>query len=143
MTYTVQESGIAFEFLMSVLSNDATLGSYVPGGVWRSMAPPSTTPPYVIISLQSGADTLTAQVVRLMSQILYQVRVVGPVGMTATLFSAAQEIDNLLARTSGTATGGQVLACWRESPLQLDELVNGELWTNIGGLYRLQIQQTS
>lgn len=140
---SVQESGIAFEFLYSTLSSDNTLTALAPGGVWRSMAPPSTNPPYVILSLQSGVDVLTSQIVRLMTQILYQVKVIGPVAMTAQLFSAAQEIDNLLARTSGTATGGVILACWRESPLQLDELVNGELWTNIGGLYRIQAQQTS
>lgn len=141
MTAT-QESGIAFQFLYTTLSNDPGLTVSAPGGVWRSMAPPSTQPPYIILVLQSGMDTLTAQVVRLLSEIVYQVRVVGPVSMTSSLFSIASEIDALLGRTSGTAPGGLVLSCWRESPLQLDELVNGELWTNIGGLYRLQIQQT-
>ena len=33
-----------------------------------------------------------------------------------------------------------ILACYREQPLILDEDVNGEEWTNIGGLYRLQVQ---
>jgi len=33
-----------------------------------------------------------------------------------------------------------ILSCYRESPLEIDELVNGEVWSNIGGLYRLQVQ---
>ncbi|SRR5260221_5257038 len=36
-----------------------------------------------------------------------------------------------------------ILACYRESPLWLDEpqLINGEQWTGMGGLYRLEVQQ--
>lgn len=33
-----------------------------------------------------------------------------------------------------------ILSCYRESPLEIDELVNGEVWSNMGGLYRLQVQ---
>ncbi len=33
-----------------------------------------------------------------------------------------------------------ILACYREQPLDLPELVNGELWDSMGGLYRLQVQ---
>jgi hypothetical protein len=33
-----------------------------------------------------------------------------------------------------------ILACYREQPLMIDEEVNGEEWTNIGGLYRLLVQ---
>src|SRR5260221_14596117 len=37
-------------------------------------------------------------------------------------------------------SNASILACYRESPLELDELVNGEIWSNMGGLYRLQVQ---
>jgi hypothetical protein len=63
--------------------------------------------------------------------------------MTSQLMAAAARIDDLIGLASGTATGGLVLSCFRDSPLQLDELVNGNLWTNIGGLYRPYIQKTS
>jgi len=33
-----------------------------------------------------------------------------------------------------------ILDCYRESPLIMDELVSGTKWTNIGGMYRLEVQ---
>lgn len=33
-----------------------------------------------------------------------------------------------------------ILTSYRENPLELDMLVNGQLWTNIGGMYRVQVQ---
>ena len=39
-------------------------------------------------------------------------------------------------------TNASIVACWRESPLWVDEPqpINGEQWTNLGGLYRLLVQ---
>jgi hypothetical protein len=34
-----------------------------------------------------------------------------------------------------------ILMCYRESPFSLDELVNGDLWGNYGGLYVLEINE--
>ncbi len=34
-----------------------------------------------------------------------------------------------------------ILACYRESPLDLPELIAGEVWESLGGLYRLEVQQ--
>lgn len=138
----MQESAIALEWLYTTLSEDDALLSYAPGGVWRALAPDGTTTPFVIIAFQSGMDVLSMNVVRLMTDVLFQVKVVGPALITSQLFNAADEIDTLLKRASGTVTGGTVLACYRESPLQLDELVNGEVWSNIGGLYRAAVQQS-
>lgn len=143
MTTEVQETAIALEWLMSTLTGDNALTPLATGGVHRAMASPGTVPPYVIVAFQAGVDVLSANAFRLMDNLLYQVKVVGPASMTATLLSAAAEIDALLKLASGTATGGLILSCYRESPLQLDELVNGELWSNVGGLYRLLIQQMS
>ena len=33
-----------------------------------------------------------------------------------------------------------ILTSYRENPLEMDMLVNGQLWTNIGGMYRVQVQ---
>lgn len=140
----VTEIGIALEWLYSTLSSDGELESLAPGGVFRAMAPPGTIPPYVIIAYQSGVDVMNMNAFRLMSNLLYQVKVVGPADMTPVLMSAATRIEQLIGGpTSGSATGGLILSCYRDSPLQLDELVSGELWTSIGGLYRPYVQQTS
>ena len=36
-----------------------------------------------------------------------------------------------------------ILASYRENPYELPELINGQLWTNIGGMYRLEVQATT
>lgn len=144
---SVHEVQIALEFLYSTLIGDATLTALLANGthgIWRDYAPPGTTPVYVIFGMQSpGGDTLTMNAVRLLTNPLYQVKAVGPASNMQPILDAASEIDNLLKRTSGTVTGGLVSACYRESPLEVPELVNGETWNNVGGLYRLQIQQSS
>lgn len=140
---TVTEVGIALEWFTSMLANDADLQTLAPGGVYRGLAPPGTQPPWVIVAYQAGQDVLTMNAYRVMSNLLWQVKVVGTADMTSQLITAAARIDDLIGLASGTATGGLVLQCFRDSPLQLDELVNGVLWSNIGGLYRPYIQKTS
>lgn len=135
------EVALGLDFLYTTLSNDPTLTSLVPGGVFRAFAPPTTSTPYIIIALQSATDVITMNAFRLYENALYQVKVIGPILEMNTLVQAASEIDTLLGLTSGTVTNGHILYCYRESPLQVDELVNGVQWTNIGGLYRLAIQQ--
>ena len=90
---------------------------------------------------------------RMIDDMLFQVKAVGPASATATIASAAERIDVLLGGPSSLPASGPVsrlinrrrshLACYRQTPLEVDELVNGELWTNMGGIYRLQIEQTS
>src|SRR5260221_3578698 len=142
---------LGFEWLYSVLSGDATLTSLAPGGVWRSMAPPSSLMPYVIMALQAGSDVTAMNGFRIMDDLLMQIKVVGPASNTATIASAAAQIDRLLGGpplqpASGTIAAGpttiaQVYACYRQTPLVIDELINGELFLNVGGLYRMEIQQ--
>lgn len=95
------EAYYGFQWLKSVLGADSTITANAPGGIWRGSAPSGTVTPYVIISLQSGLDVLTINAVRLMTQPLYQVRAIGPAGISTTIAAAAAEIDALLARTSG------------------------------------------
>lgn len=140
---SVHEAFIAIDFLNTTLSGDASLSSLAPGGVWRGVAPPNTPTPFVVFSNQSAVDVITANGLRLMTDQLFQVKAVGPIDQTEQISQAASAIDDLLKKTSGTAIGGYVLDCHRESILQLDEMIAGDLWTNIGGLYRLQAQQTS
>jgi len=141
---SLHEVEIALAWLYGAMTGDSTLTALVPGGFWRAYAPPSTSPVYVIFGLQSGGnDTLTMNAVRLLANPLYQIKAVGPASNMQAILDAASELDNLLKRTSGTIVGGYVGACYREQPLSVDELVNGEVWSNVGGMYRLQIQQTT
>lgn len=151
---SVNEAWLGFQFIYGLLSPDATLASLAPGGIYRAMAPPNDAngdplpTPFVIMSLQSpGVDSLTMNAVRLLANPLFQIKAVGPTSKTQQIANAAERIDVLLGGGQGlrnqTIAGGFIGDCHRESVMQLDELVAGELFTNIGGLYRLSIQQTT
>lgn len=137
-----------FTWLEQTLSADSMLMSSVPGGIWRGLAPAGTATPFLILAHQTGRDITSAMGYRLYVEQLYQVKVVGPATEESTLIAAASRFDALLGGTtagpaSGSVAGAAILSCYRQTTLELDEIVSGELWTNIGGLYALQIEATS
>jgi hypothetical protein len=134
---------LGFAYLYGTLSIDATLLSLAPGGVYRALAPPVTATPYVIISYQAGTDIVNFRGVRGLASMLYQAKVVGPSNNTANLATAAARIDTVITTADQVSvTGGIIKACFRAQPLQVDELVTGEQWSNIGGLYRIMVTAT-
>jgi hypothetical protein len=135
----MNETGLGLKWLIATLKADSEFLTASPGGVHRGMAPPGTTTPFTIVAFQSGTDVTTMNEVRLLSDVLYQVRAVGPATMAGDIVAAADRIDALFKRTSGTVSGVRI-DCFRDSPLQYDELPNGIQWSNFGGLYHLQIQ---
>jgi hypothetical protein len=145
------EIWLGYALLMETLLANSTLIGQCPGSVNRAYAPPATATPFIILQYQGGADTTTMNAVRLKSSLLYQVKVVGPAAITAAIASASELIDTTIGRQPGnpqspqpivisSATVGYVLACYREQPLILDTLENGEQWCAAGGLYRMEIQ---
>lgn len=139
---------LGYQFLMSTLGSDSTLAGYAPGGVFRALAKPNAATPYVIIALQSpGNDSMTLNKVRVFTSPLFQVKAVGPASNTSAIVNAAQQIDTLLGGNQGlrnvAITGGYLYDVYRESGLEVDSLENGELWSNVGGLYRMELQATA
>jgi hypothetical protein len=139
---SVHEIASTLDFIKAKLTGDATLMALIPGGVKRSYAPSGTVAPYAIIGYQAGHDVLTVNVTRIMSHLLFQAKIVGPAKNTVAIFQAAARLDDLLKRTSGSATGSLILSCYREQALHYDELVGEEVWMNAGGLYHHIVQQT-
>ena len=138
---SVIESYVGLEFIFATLTNDATFNSLALGGAWRGSAPVGTPMPLCIISFQSGIDVLTANARRMMINAMFQVKASGQAANTPAVAALAAAIDALLARTSGYATGGYALACFRESVIQYDEDIGSDKYTHMGGLYRLLLQQ--
>lgn len=137
------EAAIGFTWLYTTLSNDSQLTELAPGGIWRGLAPPETVTPFVVMSLQSGNDVTTMNAFRAFTECTYLLKVVGPASITATIMNAADRLDALIGSppTSGSTSDGAILASYRKSPISIQELVNGELFENAGGLYELQIEK--
>jgi hypothetical protein len=144
---SVHELVAAEMWLNATLSGDTVLTAIATGGVFQDYAPDGTQPPWVIFTLQSpGNDSLTLNAVRVMTNPLYQIVVVGPASppaMALAVANAASELDTLMKRTSGTVVGGYIADCHRESPLTKSETINTVKWKSTGGLFRLAIEQTT
>ncbi len=137
----MSEIAQAYNWIDSTLRADVSLMTASVGGVWQGIADISTVGPHVSYTQQSSADTLTMNAVRLFANILVQIKAVGPSSQYVTLVTIADLIDTDFKRAGPVAlASGGVLACWRESTLALEEVVNGAQISHLGGLYRVLLQ---
>lgn len=125
------------QWLTAILSADSALLSAAPGGIRRGLAPVKTPTPYILLSHQGGSDVLSGTALRLMTSELFQVVAIGPTSQFPALVTCANRLDTLLGRTSQSAGGITILACYREQEIALDELVNGISWSRLGGIHRI------
>jgi hypothetical protein len=102
------EVAYAFQWLYSTLHGDSTLMGYV-SGVYRGLAPATSTAPFVVMIHQSGSDVINMSGTRLITNLLFQIKVVGPANLLSTsLMSAAERIDVLLGGTVSGPAGGLI-----------------------------------
>lgn len=140
----MSEVAVALTWLYSTLSADMQMQEELaPGGVWRTEAPPSTASPYVILTFQpqQSRDEIVFGRVRAFSEMFFEVCAAGPAKITQATASAADRIDDLLTVDQQTAiSGGTLMSSYRTQPFEADFLIEGEAWTNIGGVYLIRIK---
>ncbi len=131
----------AVAWILATLNASSGFTSATPGGVWRGVGPAegvATSYPIAVVQFQAGSDVHGSNQARLWTDGLYIVKAVGPADDDVALVACADAIDTALQDLSGTAQGGTVMSCLRERPFgPLDEVVNGQRFTNVGGIYRL------
>jgi hypothetical protein len=105
------------------------------------VAPLGTAPDFAVIANQTATDVKGAMGARLMTSLLYQVKVMGPRDDEANLRTAYKRADALLQPSlRALANYGGTLAIYRESMLPEDGgIINGVQWLAIGGLYRVEV----
>ncbi|SRR6266516_2076191 len=137
------EIAVAISWLYSTLNGDSTLHTSAPGGVWRAEAPPGTATPYVILIYQQNPshDEIVFGGGRAFGDLFFEIVATGPAKVTQTIASAAGRLDTLLTVSQQTSiSGGTLLACYRTQSSESDPLINGETWTNMGGIYRIMMK---
>lgn len=140
---STHEAVLGFRYLQSRMTGNVTLTGIVTGGIHRDLAHALDVPPWIVYSHFGGNDDTTFGAVRVASEMLYLVKVVGPVKITQTLEDAAALIDDVIkTAVEVSVTGGVIKDCHRWQPFYLPENVNGERWCNIGGIYRLVAQSS-
>lgn len=137
----MSETAQAFAWIVSIAEADSALMAAAPGGVWETFADIGTAMPYVQIVQQSSTDVLTMNAVRLFTDKVLQIKVVGLSSGYAALVTAADRIDTLFKSVRNVAlSSGGILACYRDGEIAYDELVNGASVSHLGGLYRIELQ---
>lgn len=130
----------AERWLYSALAADSALGSAVATRIYSDIAPQSSALPCVVFQRQAGHDVRGTGPVRIMSSMLYTIRVIDETGSFTTIEAPADRIDAVLHASSGTVAGGTVVACTRESPFSMVESNDGRTFRHLGGIYRLYVQ---
>ncbi len=131
------ETARALEWIYTLLHGDSTLQGLAPGGVWHGLAPVGTVAPWVIAQHQAGTDVMVNSAYRVLVRDQFLVKIVGPTSGYANLVAAADRVDTLLHNSKGTVTDATILEVVRIAPLAIDELVDGVLYSNLGGEYRV------
>jgi|SRR6185295_17355304 len=132
--------------LLTKLSSDATLLSYVPNGVYFDEAPPNSTQ-FVIISLVDEADDAIFGG-RKFEDGHYLIKAVArttAINAASNVRSAAARIDALLEDTTLTVSGYTTFEVSRESRIRITEVDDADptiRWYHRGGQYRVQMTLT-
>lgn len=129
------------QWLTTTLKTDSTLAAFLAqgaNGVHADEVPPRGTFPAVVHQFQGGADVRGAGPLRIMISGLWIVKAIAETRNYLDVKAIADRIDVLLQAKSGTADGGYIFACVRESPFRMaehDQLGNRD-FRHLGGAYR-------
>ncbi len=133
------------QWLYGLLTGDGGTGgvnTLVGGRIYAYVAPEGSTFPLIIYSRQAGHDVAGVGPARIMASEVYQVKVIGKA--TTVAFRAikpiADRIDTLLQGAGGTVVDGRVLSCVREQGVSYIENSGSDVYSHLGGLYRIQVQ---
>lgn len=129
-------------FLYQRLACDPELAGLVGERIYEERkAPQGAAYPLVLFNVQSATDLLGAGAARLWMDAVVQVKAVGPQA-TSELSPIADRLDALLhvaepVVVSLGETRYQIHGSHRERAIKYDEVVAGQVYLHLGGLYRV------
>lgn len=138
----VDELQQAKQWISDSLLGDAELVVIVSTRIWADQRDPAVASPfpYVLFNYMGGTDSQGLGVVRSMSSLLFQVRVVCDGPPSVSTKKAAYRIDVVLQNTSAEISGDFQFSARREQPIDRPEYDRTQhRYHNLGGLYRLWI----
>lgn len=139
---TVTETGLIARWLYATLTGDGTLAALVPGGWHRWQGARGAAYPLGVYRFQGGSDLAAIGADRrVWVEAVYAVYAVGA-GVGVDVETAAARIDALLLGKQATQTGGLIISCTRDAPLELAPIENGIQREIAGGTYRIRAQRS-
>ncbi len=140
----MQETFRAEQWLYALLTGDGGAGgvnTLVSGRIYAYIATSGAVFPLVVYSHQGSRDVRGVGPTRIMASLVYQVKVIGK-GSAAgfgAIKAVADRIDALLQGANGSVVDGRVLSCVREQGISYVEQDAVDVYSHLGGLYRLQV----
>lgn len=123
-------------FIHTTLSNSGDIGV----DVYPYFAPQGADFPCVVFNLQTPKkDLMTLGTDRIMTNLMYQIKVIGKDCAFEDVDEIAANIDILLHGSSGT-NGNLVIT--RDNPISYIEVANGVNYMHRGALYNIKISKT-
>jgi hypothetical protein len=101
--------------------------------------------PFVVFRHMAGLkDTRVVGMTGLVANVLYEVRVIDRDTSYSAAAAAYARVHQLIDRTGyapvSTDIGdGQIIACYRQNPVQYVEILGGIAFRSVGGLYQLAV----
>lgn len=143
----VTEIQQAKAWLYSVLSGNAEITARVGTRIFADFVPEPPANrvfPYIVYNFMAGNDIDGLGVNRLVSNPLFQVRVVVEGRPTTAARLVDKRIDTVLHNAVHQLSGDYYFTARREQPIDRTELdaSTGKQYSNIGGLFRLWIGRT-
>lgn len=132
------------QFLYERLGADNALTNAAPGGVHRDVADENEVLPAVVFQYLGGSDNkapLKVGAARIWTEAVVLVKVVAKDGESTTLATAVDRVDELLEGAQGLVGTARVYSCKRDSPFSQPVTEKGITYRQVGGIYRLQIQE--
>lgn len=132
-------------WLMSVLGGDATLAALVNDVVEELQVDRAQAYPFVVFTHMAGlSDTRIVGMAPVMANLLYEIRVVDRGASFQAAAAAYSRVNQLIDRTGYTLVNtnlgqGQIIACFRQNPVQYVEGVGAIDYRSVGGLYQFAV----
>lgn len=133
------ETLVGDTWLYATLTGDAALMAEVTD-VHSTSRPQGSQLPAVVFEWLAGRDVTYVNGIRVWHSGVWIVKAVAQTSSWSDLDAAAERIDALLHRQSGTGAGGTVFTSTREAPFRSSYSDEGVHYRELGGRFRIDVQ---
>ena len=129
------DSAVYEKLNITAVTNEAV------GGVFNQMAPEGPQTPFVVFQAMSKVDDYWSYTGR-GGTAVYMIKVIDESGWPKAAADIDTQIDSAMQDVALSVTGYALLQCRRESDIYLVENSEGRTFQHIGGLYRIEADQS-
>lgn len=136
-----EETIVADTWLYETLTGDSALMAEVTG-VHSTSRTRDSELPAVVFEWLAGTDVMYVNGIRVWHSGVWIVKAVDVTSSWTDVQTAAERIDALLHRQSGSPTGGTVFTATREAPFRSAYTNEGVSYRELGGRFRIAVQKS-